>query len=136
MKKKDSILKRHPIIPSVFFLVFAWFLLYLITGFKEPSRASTSQTTPVLEYQGKDPKWQLKINQEGIFFRPKEEAEFVKYPYQAPVTSTKSASEKIQIYRSQHGESQIQIILLKKASTGIYDVIVEQDGQFFHTNSP
>ncbi|MEO1654588.1 MAG: hypothetical protein AAFU64_13665, partial [Bacteroidota bacterium] len=73
MKKKDSILKRHPIIPSIFFLLFAWVLLYLITGFKEPSQADKQIIPFPSTFQGVQPDWQLDVKKTGITFQLEKE---------------------------------------------------------------
>lgn len=128
MKKKDSILKRHPIIPSIFFLLFAWVLLYLITGFKEPSQTDQPLISLPSTFRGVQPDWQLDIKKAGIRFEL--EKETFTYPYQAPQESSKEA---LRVIRSENGESAIQILILNKQAGGCCEVIVEKDGEFYHS---
>ncbi|MDX2306140.1 MAG: hypothetical protein NW226_25235 [Microscillaceae bacterium] len=135
MRKKDSILKRHPIIPSIFFLLFAWVLLYLITGFKDPEKSKKlfdHKAFPELRASGKQNEWDLEITKESIRFTQSNHS-FV-YPYVEPVVSTKSDAKFLKVYNTQNQNSRIQIFVLKKRETNIYDVIVEKDGEYYYTH--
>lgn len=77
-QKKESILKRHPIVPTVFFILFGWSMLYLITSFKgskktnPPSQTQAVQKTnkhDIFKCNGTEPFWSLKIEAQEIQFQ-------------------------------------------------------------------
>lgn len=139
MKKKDNILKRYPIIPSVFFLLFAWMLLYVITAFKESGNRKEVQSLAIVdkelcEAQGQDPAWNLKINKEGIFFELEDSQKKLRYPYVSPSVTQCDNSEIIRIYKSRNGYDQIVVMFFENPIAETCRAVVEYKGQVYATH--
>ena len=137
MKKRESILKKHPIIPSIFFLLFAWVLLYLITGFKDPETSNklfNKNTVPELKVSNAKDGWDLEITKAQIQFTTDQDAKTFIYPYVDPKDATESSNRFLKVYQSSTEESDIKIIILKKGESTILDVIIEKDGDYFYSS--
>lgn len=138
MKKKDNILKRYPIIPSVFFLLFAWMLLYVITAFKESGDKKDTQTRAIKNEhtclaQGQDPAWKLQITDQGIFLELPDKHEILSYPYVEPSVSQNDNSEIISIYKSKGSKDEIVIMFFENTMAETCRAVVECRGKVYAT---
>ena len=57
-----NILQKYPIVPAIFFILFSWGLLHLITQFKPALKQANIQLTAIAQ----DKSWELTINNKNI----------------------------------------------------------------------
>jgi uncharacterized membrane protein len=136
--KPKNFLQKYPLVPTIFFVLFAWSLLHLITSFKEskktnsfpkntsdslskvlsPKPKSKPATLQFLACHGTEPFWSVKISPKEIVFESPNEEKPTKYPYTQPKEASMVSLEYLSIYESKSSDnkSYIKIIVSKRGA--------------------
>ncbi len=132
MSKRQSFLKQNPIIPSLFFILFAWGLLYLITGVKGANKSLPAQAPlTVFEFQDEEKGWRLKLTEQQIEFKPAAQSSTLTYEFPKIQFIDAKENHTLKIFKAQNQENQIQVSLTHFKSN-FYQVIIEYNHQFYY----
>ncbi len=135
MSKKQSFLKRNPLIPSIFFILFAWGLLYLITGVKGASSTDTSPNQS-FSFKFSDDGWQIALSEEKITFRASADAP--ELHYQQPKVKRIKADEAhaVQVFSAENKQGDI-LVYLTHFKSSVYQVIIQQgEAHYYYYGKP
>ncbi len=134
MNKRDNLLKRHPIIPSVFFLVFAWVLLYIITGFKEAGQVESSETY-TQTYTAKDPKSDetctLTLSEESMILSIDPQKNTYTFPLVKPQITHLSESETMQTFKATSEKDKLLVIIIRDSESQETRTMIEFNGKVY-----
>lgn len=132
MSKKQGFLKQNPIIPSLFFILFAWGLLYLITGVKGANKSLPAQAPlTVFEFQDEEKGWQLSLTEQKIEFKPDAQSQITTYAFPKIQFIDAKENHTLKIFKAQDQNSQIQVSLTHFKSN-FYQVIIQHNHQFYY----
>jgi hypothetical protein len=123
------LLKEYPLIPAVFFILFAWSILYLVTPYKPSLREQiTMDSSPAL-WQNDDSlaqDWQMKITEKFIYFQETPQGVWQVFTYQTfeqPVLTY----EGISTTRKSH----IKVFILPEKKSKKREVLILQEHKNF-----
>ena len=129
-EKKANLLQRYPLVPAVFFILFAWGILHFATPYKPALRAQNiMDNTPTL-WQSEDStntEWQLKVTERYIYFRENTQAVWQTYLYQRqeiPILILEGTSTT--------RKSHIKIFLLPSKKGKRHETIIIQEEKHFY----
>ncbi|NJL12266.1 MAG: hypothetical protein HC913_04200 [Microscillaceae bacterium] len=131
MSKKQSFFKKHPLIPSIFFILFAWALLYLITTVKGAEASNMNpQLKASLLFENKPDKWRLDFSEKEVRFRPEAKQPVRVFPNVHTQFAQKQAGHLVQVITAQNSSDTIQITLTRFPAR-LYQVLIAHQGHFF-----
>jgi hypothetical protein len=136
MPEKVNFLKKYPLIPSVFFILFAWFCLHLITTCKENPKQKNNNNLIIneLAIKANNPDWELAISSEGLVFQTTKvgKVEFA-YPQQFILKNDHLGS--VRIYETRNTQDEIQVTLIRQSLAPQERVIVKFRNKYYYFES-
>jgi|GEM_PF-2858858 len=128
--KKASFLQQYPLVPAVFFILFAWAILHLVTPYKPALRdIQTMDDSPTL-WQSDDSlaiDWQLKITEQHIHFQATPQDVWQTYHYQKvlqPIVTFEGASTT--------RKSHIKVFILPEKKGKKQEILIVQEDKCFY----
>ncbi len=132
MSKKQGFLKQNPIVPSLFFILFAWGLLYLITGVKGANKSLPAQAPlTVFQFQDEEKGWKLDLTEQKIEFTPNAKSKAIVYEFPKIQFIDAKENHTLKIFTAQDDKSQLQVSLTHFKSN-LYQVIIQHNKQFYY----
>jgi hypothetical protein len=132
MSKKQGFLKRNPIVPSIFFILFAWSLLYLITGVKGASKnQNTEITSPNFNFQNTSQNWKINFSEDKIQFQTGSNKKTQKYTDPKVKFIETHDNHTIQVFSAQNEQGKI-LVHLTRFKPSVYQVLVQQGDEYYY----
>ncbi|GAB4403951.1 MAG: hypothetical protein OHK0053_29140 [Microscillaceae bacterium] len=136
MSKKQSFFKKHPLIPSIFFILFAWALLYLITTVKGAEASIMNpQMKASLLFENKPDNWLLDFSEKEIRFRPEAKRPVRVFPDVHTQFTREQAGHWVRVITAQNSSDTIQITLTRFPAR-LYQVLIAHQGRYFYYFGP
>jgi hypothetical protein len=143
MAEKLNFLKKYPLIPSVFFILFAWFCLFLISSYKgtektlapPPSKPAWYNFNELNVSGMEDEKeWRLKISNQDVYF---ESEDFGKGDFKSTqlIELKKTPENQVLIWREKNAKNTIEVLLNKDFKQGFMDFYINFNGKYFYQRS-
>ncbi|MCU0445512.1 MAG: hypothetical protein MUE85_11390 [Microscillaceae bacterium] len=134
MSEKVNFLKKYPLIPSIFFILFAWFCLHLITTCKDDIGNSKNHNPLIineLSVKSTNPDWELILHQQGLMFATARLGKFeFAYPQQIILQNDQTGS--VRIYQTQNSQDEIQVTLVRQTSAPQERVVVKFRNKYYY----
>lgn len=129
-EKKPNFLQKYPVIPAIFFILFAWLILHFITPYKSALRDKNTMDNSPTIWKSDDSlatDWQLKITENYIYFKPSQQAVEQIYQYQTtqePILTFEGVSTT--------RKSHIKIFVLPEKKGNKREAIITQETKCFY----
>jgi hypothetical protein len=136
MPEKVNFLKKYPLIPSIFFILFAWFCLHLITTCKENSQQISSNNLIIneLAIKANNPDWELTISPQGLVFQTTQVGK-VEFTYPSQIMLKNDQLGSVRIYETRNTQDEIQVTLIRQSLAPQERVIVKFRSKYYYYES-
>lgn len=125
-----QILKKYPLIPALFFILFAWSILHFITPYKPALKAQIAMDASPTIWQHEDSlnhEWQIKITEKYIHFRDNLNGVWQLYTYHSfeqPILAYEGASTT--------RKSHIKVFILPQKKGRKHEAVILQESKTFY----
>jgi hypothetical protein len=111
-EKKTHFLKRHPLIPAIFFLGMAWGILYMITSNRGKYNLSAPNSPNSFDFQHKNPLWKLQIRAKGMTWKVADSSQEMVFSSPPRIEKVGNAKE-ILIFEATHQNKKTKVNITK-----------------------